>query len=106
MTTAETLAHYDSEKKQLLCQGDWDLSHLSHLQTILQQIAWPTSGRLTINGESIERMDTAGAWQLNELQAKLVKLGVSVELQSFPKESQELLTIVQQQDNTPLPDRK
>lgn len=103
MTTADTLVHYDSEKQQLLCQGDWDLAHLSHLQASLQQITWPTSGGLTINGESIERMDTAGAWQLKELQAKLDKQGVTAELKSFPKESQELLAIVQEQDDKPLP---
>lgn len=101
--TADNLLQYDSEKQQLHCQGDWDLAHLSELQSALTTISWPNQGDLIIDGSAIQRMDTAGAWELNGLQETLGKQGLSVKLLSFSQSAQELLKIVQAQSGALLP---
>ena len=94
MTTAEETLHYNPETRQLLCQGEWDIVHLPHLQTHYNQIKWPTSGNLVINGAAISKMDSAGAWLLNEWKQKLEKNNVNVTFEKFSSEYQSLLTIV------------
>lgn len=101
--TANYLAQYDSNKQQLFCQGDWDLAHLTTIRHLLKTFTWPDKGGLTIDGSSIQRMDTAGAWELVELQADLNNQGIAVQLHLFSKEAEELLNLVSAQKGEGLP---
>lgn len=85
---------YDKDKNLLACQGEWDVAHLSIIQQQLAKI--PASKELTINGAAIEKLDSAGAWLLLQLQGSLVE---------FAAPHQELLDIVNQKlkSETPLP---
>jgi phospholipid/cholesterol/gamma-HCH transport system permease protein len=88
---------YEASTQQLICQGNWDISNLSKLKLSLQQITWPTSGDLTIDGSNINTMDSAGAWLLTTWQARLAKKGLKVHLQHFADEHQKLISIIQGQ---------
>jgi len=106
--TAQDSIHYDSEKRQFNCRGDWDLAHLPHLQTFIANIPWPRAGEITVNGESVCKMDSAGAWLIVQLQHNLKKKGLHVLLTHFPDESQKLLHIIEKKmsDETTLPEVK
>lgn len=93
--TAKDDNHYDPESHQLICQGDWDLPHITKLQSILDKVKWPSSGDITIEGEGIKRMDSAGAWLLGKLQVKFKKHGVNVHLANFSEQHQKLLSLVE-----------
>lgn len=89
--------HYDPKKHELICSGDWNLTNLSHLQSTLKKIKWPSSGEVIIQGESINKMDSAGAWLIIELEEKLEQKKVKVNLKHFSQEATELFSLVKKQ---------
>jgi len=91
---AQDAIHYDSNARQLLCRGDWNLIHLTHLQSNLTAISLPTSGDITVNGEAIDKIDSAGAWLLIQLQDKLKQNGVRVKRIHFSEQADKLLSII------------
>lgn len=93
MTTKDAVS-YDSKSQQLICKGDWNLANLPGLQKLLRKIPLPSSGELTINGESITKIDSAGAWELLQLEEKLSRKGVKVTFSHFSKEATELFSLV------------
>ena len=105
MTAAQPTFSYDPSTRTLICEGDWNISHLPHLQTLFQSITWPSEGTITINGEGISQMDSASAWLFINWQSVLTKKGLTVVLQKFSTEHQALLSIVNKnlQEEEPLP---
>jgi len=94
MTTAEPI-HYQADARKVVCQGDWDLSHLPQLQLLLTKIALPRGGEITIDGHAVTKMDSSGAWLIGEWQNNLKKQGYVVHLQQFSEQAQILLNIIQ-----------
>lgn len=88
---------FDSDKRVLICRGDWNLAHLVQLKSMLAQIIFPREGDLTIDGSSVMRMDTAGAWLLIELKNKLSQQGLTIVWSHFPDKSRSLLAIIENQ---------
>jgi phospholipid/cholesterol/gamma-HCH transport system permease protein len=103
--TAQDGTLYDSDARQLLCRGDWDLASLPQLKALFEKISWPKSGEITIDGTQINKMDSAGAWLLSLWQKKLKQQGINVRLEKFNKAHQTLLTIVEKKmaEEKPLP---
>ncbi len=93
----ENPIHYDPKTRQILCRGEWDLSHLPHLQSAFAKINLPSSGNITINGQSIQQMDSSGAWLICEWQNALKQKGMTSHLEQFSEQFQTLLTIVQKE---------
>lgn len=91
---AQDEIQYDSTTRQLICRGDWNLSHLPSLQSRLNTISLPHSGEIKFNGEAIESIDSAGAWLLIQFQDKLKQNGVSVKWINFSEKAVKLLTII------------
>lgn len=87
---------YHVDTHQLECQGIWDVHHLPALNNTLSSLSLPTSGQLTITGNAITKMDSAGAWLIGKWQQKLEKRGVTVTLQAFPDRQKTLMSIVDQ----------
>ncbi|HVE44965.1 MAG TPA: ABC transporter permease [Gammaproteobacteria bacterium] len=87
--------HYDAKTKQLICRGNWDINCLSDLQALLKTIAWPATGDVTLNGEAIDRMDSAGAWLLHETRFALTKKKLTVRQEKFTPSHEQLLTLVE-----------
>lgn len=93
--TAQDTTRYDSETRRLLCQGDWNLANLPKLKALLAHITWPSSGDVTFDGEHVDKMDSAGAWLLNQYQDELTQKGLKVRLEKFPDKYKTLLNIVE-----------
>lgn len=103
--TAQEIAKYDPDLQQLVCQGDWDLTHFPQLKNLLAKIIWPKSGKVIIDGSSIKKMDSSGALLLLTSEAALKKQGLNVHLENFSEKQRTLLEIVSQRlkKETPLP---
>jgi len=92
--TAKSVIHYDSNTRQLVLRGDWEVSNLSHLQSILAITSLPETGDISFNGESIVKMDSAGAWLILQLQNRLDQKGIRVQQFHFSEEASKLIAIV------------
>lgn len=103
--TAKDIIHYDANSRQFICSGAWDLHSLAHLQSNLATIAIPTTDNVALNGESISRMDSAGAWLIVQFKNKLNKNRVNVNLVNFSEAAQKLIAIIDKRlaDEKPLP---
>jgi phospholipid/cholesterol/gamma-HCH transport system permease protein len=97
MKTIEPQAVYQKDANQLICKGDWDIANLPQIISTLKQIAWPASGKISVDGTAVKKMDSAGAWLLLSNQKALKEQGISIELDTFPTQCQKLLSIVQHQ---------
>jgi phospholipid/cholesterol/gamma-HCH transport system permease protein len=92
--TEHDAIHYDSSSGQLICAGDWNLANLPALQQAFTTIRWPQQGDITVQGQDINVMDSAGAWLLREQQNQLQQQGLTLEFVDFSTEHQELIGIV------------
>lgn len=103
--TGQEITEYDSDKRLLICRGDWTVQNLPTLQSLLSQIEWPTSGAVKIDGHAIDKMDSAGAWLLSHWQQKLEQRGIKTRLLKFTPEAEKLISLVHQevQEEKPLP---
>ncbi|OGT60876.1 MAG: hypothetical protein A3E85_01030 [Gammaproteobacteria bacterium RIFCSPHIGHO2_12_FULL_45_12] len=97
MTTVETGTFYNPDSRQLICRGEWDVTRLPELQALLDKASWPIDGDITINGESLDKLDSAGAWLLVRRQKKLEEQGVTSQLTHFSRNQAALLSLVQHQ---------
>ena len=95
-----TKTHYDSKSKQLICCGDWDLPHIRDLKALLEKIAWPQSGDVTFDGSQVKKMDSAGAWLINMWRDQLERRKLTVHIENFPHEQQELISLVEKRIKT------
>jgi len=92
--TAQSAIQYDSNTKQLVLRGNWEIGNLSHLQSMLASISLPEKGDISFNGESISKMDSAGAWLILQLQNKLAQKGIQVKEIHFSEQASKLIAIV------------
>jgi len=102
MTTNQA-TFYDADKRELFCQGDFDLAHLPALESLLHALSLPSTGEITVDGSGIQKMDSAGAWLLANWQGRLEKKGLTVSLDKFPEKSQKLLAIVKKELSAEIP---
>ncbi|HSW71673.1 MAG TPA: ABC transporter permease [Gammaproteobacteria bacterium] len=98
--TAPSFVKFDSGAKQVNCQGEWILRQLSLLKAEFEKTSWPHSGKLCINGSSISKMDSAGAWLLIKWLKKLETQGLQVQLEQFSAQTQKLLDYIQKKMET------
>lgn len=94
MTTAGSV-EFVPETGQLICQGDWDLAHLENLQSEFNKIAWPSTGKMAVQGQGISKLDSAGSWLLLTWKKKIEAQGLAVQLQSFSSQAKTLLSLIE-----------
>ena len=104
----ENFINFDTESNQLICQGEWDITHLQQIQQALKKLHWPTTDTIIINGEAITKMDSAGAWLLSSEAQQLKQKNTTIRFDKFSKDKQTLLTIIekQQSQNIEIPEPK
>lgn len=96
---ATSFVSLDPQSRQIFCRGEWDLKNLVKIKKELKQITLPKQGKLTINGQAITKMDSAGAWLLS---FKLKEIsGLTTQLQHFSEQAEELLDLVSSRVVTP-----
>lgn len=94
MSEPNPMTIYDSTRQELICAGDWELSHIPQIESKLKKITWPKQGHITFDGASIHKMDSAGAWLIAKTQNLLESKGITVTLQKFSEDYRLLLSLV------------
>lgn len=87
-------AELDHKTNQLRCQGDWILTSLTDIQRSLKKITFPRQGTVVMEGGDIQKMDSAGAWVVYELQKKLTDRDLVVQFKNFNEQSAQLMKLV------------
>lgn len=103
----QDVAHFNADTQELTCAHQWDVAELPVIQRLLKHISWPESGTVIINGQSIDKMDCAGAWLISREAQTLKDRGLTVEYRNFDDQHRTLLNIVsdyQQQAIPPAPE--
>ncbi|MHB1947666.1 MAG: ABC transporter permease [Gammaproteobacteria bacterium] len=95
--TPKNFVTYNSGTHQLICNGEWTLTNVATIKKQLEKIVLPSTGELIVNGQSVTKLDTAGAWVINDRIKKFVKKGLKVQLEGFQEHYQELLKQVEKE---------
>lgn len=85
---------FDTEHAQFQCTGRWSVQSLGHLYKKFRSGELPKEQQLTLNGESIEAFDSAGALALVKCVAVLEQQQNKVELTHFSDEQHELIQLI------------
>jgi phospholipid/cholesterol/gamma-HCH transport system permease protein len=88
------LISYDDQQR-LIAQGDWTIDTLPSIKLQFEKLILPKQGKLNIDGNAIEKMDTAGAWLLSTWQKQLAENGIILSYEKFPAQCTQLLSLVQ-----------
>lgn len=91
------LFHIHPEKSEMVCCGNWSVTTIGSLQNSLQKINWSQFKTLTIKGNEIETLDSAGAWLLQKFIARLNTQNIQVELTGFSEQHEKLLSLISSQ---------
>lgn len=96
---------YDSQARRITCSGIWSVAYLELRQAEIKELHLPSVGKMTLDGEAITKMDTAGAWLLNEWIEQLTKRGLTVVTEKFSAQHETLVALVNQrlEDSDVLP---
>lgn len=94
--------------RTIQCKGEWDVLHLSTIKSDYETLSLPSSGDIIIDGTAITKMDTAGAWFLNQWIKKITEKKLTPHLNHFSAEHQKLLSLIQKKEiqSDSLPDIK
>jgi phospholipid/cholesterol/gamma-HCH transport system permease protein len=76
-----------------VCAGDWTVRHLAALEAVVVDIHWP-EGRIHLQLQDVERMDTGGAWVLQRLLTSLAAGRHPVEIHGLSDKAAGLLALV------------
>lgn len=89
------LITYCTEQAELVCQGDWTIDKITALERVIDALLIKVDNAVTINGQGITKMDSAGGMVLLQLQNRLHELGKSAVVQSLHHDFQALLTLIE-----------
>ena len=81
----------------LICSNLWTVSGAGALRTLLDNQPLPTGDTVTIDGNAITAMDTAGAWLMLQLRERLEAAGSQVVLEGFQPEHHRLIQYIADQ---------
>lgn len=88
---------FSSDNSQLNLQGDWTVQGITSLAESSKVKSLPKLTQLTINGECVARLDSAGALLLQQIVAELQDRSVATKLTGFKEEQRVLLGLVEKQ---------
>lgn len=95
--TNQHFIEFNSEKSELICYGEWDISHLAEINKIFKKIVWPKKEKIVINGKAITKMDSAGAFFLTKWIAKLSDKKLKIHFEKFSEDNKKLIAFAEQQ---------
>ena len=75
------------------CSGAWTVRHVGDLAQRIARLPWP-SGRIELDLQAVQRMDTGGACVLHRLRKMLEERGRVVELRGLSAEALRMLELV------------
>lgn len=83
-------------KHQLQCVGDWTIAGIVDLAKA--KLKLPRAKEITLHGEAIQSMDSAGAWLIRSIIYRLEQKKIKVHLQSFADDYMSLLDLVSREE--------
>lgn len=92
---------FDPETSQIECSDEWDISNIGKIKKELVQTISPKTKTLILNGKSITKMDSAGAWLITKGIARLFKQKVTIHLEGFSEQQKKLLDFSNKQQKSP-----
>jgi len=97
----------DEQKKTLKLSGDWNLAHVNQIKKEFDAKIKHIKQAVTIDGGSIVKMDSAGAWLIASTVQTLSQQHIKVNLGQFNPQHQELLALANKQlaKNNQLPSK-
>jgi len=90
----DTAANLKLTANIISCYGAWTLNNIGELELQLNQFSWPQATTITLEGNAIQKMDTAGAWLLCRSKQELETNGCTIILHGFSKHHSDLLDMV------------
>jgi phospholipid/cholesterol/gamma-HCH transport system permease protein len=92
---------FDPQTHTLLCKGEWTLKNIAKIRSLLKkqipQIQLPSKNEIIIDGQSLKKLDSAGAFLLlNEIKPQQDKAsqGNKIQFQNFSEQNQKLLSMM------------
>ncbi len=98
--TPQNFFQFDLNTRKMNCQGEWNLASLAAIEEALKKTTFPQSGALAIDGKGVTKLDSAGAWLLNEFFKRKKKL--TTHFENFSSAQQKLLAIIAEKTKEPL----
>lgn len=92
--TVKEKALYDKQTHTITCPHDFSLNQLPKLKMAFKDIHFPGQGMMIIDGEKIDKMDSAGAWLILEWEHQLERKGLEVKLAHFSSQHLNLLELI------------
>ncbi len=84
---------FDDAKSVLYCKEQWVLANLTQIEQELPAVSSIKSKKITIDGEKLANIDSGGALLISQLESKLKKNNVEVELAHFGEDQQHLIEL-------------
>jgi phospholipid/cholesterol/gamma-HCH transport system permease protein len=85
----------DLPKSQIILGGDWSIQNIHLLSAHYPHIHWPEKTTWSVNGKNITKMDSAGAWLLNQCLQLLESHHNTFNLNQFHPEHIEMLKLIE-----------
>lgn len=82
------------------CTGSWSILLLNDVINTLNQLPLPSKKTVTINGEKISQLDSAGALTLIKFKNKLAKQRYQLELVDFTEKQRELIALIESKQSS------
>lgn len=99
MMNKQHFVKVDRESSLFSCHGDWTLSNLKAIQTELDISIKRANKSITLQGNDISKMDSAGAWLIANQIKQLTKHDIKSELVHFNEQHEQLLALANEQLN-------
>lgn len=90
----QAFVSFDASTHRLICQNHWDVVNFNSIQRSVKATSIPLVSDLVIDGASITKMDSSGAWLLNSIIQQLRAKNIKIQLADFPEHYRTLLDII------------
>lgn len=89
----DKFVEYDQQTKKFIFNGEWNLSNIKKIQKEFLKKIKTITANVTISGENIKTMDSAGAWLIADGVNILNNKHIKVHLENFSKQYQKLMSL-------------
>lgn len=90
----DSIVFYDAKTQTVICNGEWTVLYATTIKQHIEKITLSKHDEIVIDGQSISKMDIAGAWLLLEWKHQLEHKDIKIHLQEFAPEYLTLLQLV------------
>ena len=87
---------FDAVNRLYTCRGSWSIMALNDVLHQMNTSAWPCDQNIVVSGQSIERLDSAGALLLVQCVAHLKQHNNIIELRDFTPHQRDLMHVIEE----------